>query len=87
MSVWIVEVEKLVDMFRETRNLFLTSRVGCLLCFRVGRWAGQYDVADEILQHIMVSNTYQAHERQDSIRLAIITPIHGIIQMTVNYNT
>lgn len=25
--VWLVEAEKLVDMFRETRNLFLTSRV------------------------------------------------------------
>jgi len=24
---WLVEAEKLVDMFRETRNLFLTSRV------------------------------------------------------------
>ena len=27
---WMIEAEKLVDMFRETRNLFLTSRV-CLL--------------------------------------------------------
>ena len=36
---WMVEAEKLVDMFRETRNLFLTSRVGCLFfsCFGVGR--------------------------------------------------
>lgn len=24
---WLVEAEKLIDMFRETRNLFLTSRV------------------------------------------------------------
>lgn len=24
---WLLEAEKLVDMFRETRNLFLTSRV------------------------------------------------------------
>lgn len=24
---WMMEAEKLVDMFRETRNLFLTSRV------------------------------------------------------------
>ena len=24
---WMLEAEKLVDMFRETRNLFLTSRV------------------------------------------------------------
>lgn len=28
---WIFEVEKLVDMFRETRMLFLTSRVCHLL--------------------------------------------------------
>lgn len=28
---WMFEVEKLVDMFRETRMLFLTSRVCCLL--------------------------------------------------------
>lgn len=26
---WMLEAEKLVDMFRETRNLFLTSRVCC----------------------------------------------------------
>ncbi|EDR07780.1 uncharacterized protein LACBIDRAFT_297936 [Laccaria bicolor S238N-H82] len=159
---WMVDAEKLVDMFRETRNLFLTSRVGWpfLFCFGFGEglillagrrvtrsrgcfrgvigrnrrsrqrlmkigwrrgcsltWVerdsmsrkvtkgdaqigkvdvfrgisfddwlklfmqycfiltrrGQYDVADEILRHIMVSNAYQARERQDSIRLAIIT--------------
>ena len=27
---WLVEAEKLIDMFRETRNLFVTSRVCCL---------------------------------------------------------
>ena len=27
---WMMEAEKLVDMFRETRNLFLTSRVSRL---------------------------------------------------------
>lgn len=135
----MVEAEKLVDMFRETRNLFLTSRnnpfrgmfprshrkkqkveteadedrmasrlqldlerdsmsrkatkgdaqIGKVdvfrgisfddwlklfmqYCFLLTR-RGQYDVADEILRHIMVSNAYQARERQDSIRLAIIT--------------
>lgn len=26
---WLVEAEKLVETFRETRNLFLTSRVRC----------------------------------------------------------
>ena len=25
---WMVEAEKMVETFRETRNLFLTSRVG-----------------------------------------------------------
>ncbi|KIJ97070.1 hypothetical protein K443DRAFT_10140 [Laccaria amethystina LaAM-08-1] len=120
---WLVEAEKLVDMFRETRNLFLTSqkveteadedRMASRLqldlerdsiskkatkgdaqtgkvdvfrgisfddwlklfmqyCFLLSR-RGQYDVADEILRHIMVSNAYQARERQDSIRLATIT--------------
>jgi general transcription factor 3C polypeptide 3 (transcription factor C subunit 4) len=28
---WMFEAEKLVDMFRETRMLFLTSKVYCLL--------------------------------------------------------
>ena len=28
---WLVEAEKLIDMFRETRNLFVTSRVCCIL--------------------------------------------------------
>jgi general transcription factor 3C polypeptide 3 (transcription factor C subunit 4) len=27
---WLVEAEKLIDMFRETRNLFVTSRVCCI---------------------------------------------------------
>jgi general transcription factor 3C polypeptide 3 (transcription factor C subunit 4) len=27
---WLVEAEKLIDMFRETRNLFVTSRVYCI---------------------------------------------------------
>ncbi|PPQ91090.1 hypothetical protein CVT25_013128 [Psilocybe cyanescens] len=135
---WMMEAEKLVDMFRETRNLFLTSRnnpfrgmfprsrarkqvateadeermasrlqldlerdslarksaksgekiVGVNIfrgisfddwlrifmqyCFMLTR-RGQYDTAEEILRHIMVSNAYQAKERQDSIRLALIT--------------
>ncbi len=41
-------------------------------CFNVTR-RGQYDTADEILRHIIVSNAYQARERQDSIRLALIS--------------
>ena len=27
---WLLEAEKLIDMFRETRNLFVTSRVCCI---------------------------------------------------------
>ena len=27
---WLVEAEKLIDMFRETRNLFVTSRICCI---------------------------------------------------------
>ncbi|KAF9034910.1 hypothetical protein BJ165DRAFT_1615706 [Panaeolus papilionaceus] len=34
---------------------------------------GQYDIADGILGHIMVSSTYQAQDYQNSIRIALIT--------------
>ncbi|KAF9034919.1 hypothetical protein BJ165DRAFT_1512112 [Panaeolus papilionaceus] len=34
---------------------------------------GQYDVAEEILRHIMVSNAYPPQDRQKSIRIALIT--------------
>lgn len=37
---------------------------------------GQYDLADEILRHILVSNAYQARVHQDSIRLALISKPH-----------
>ncbi|RXW22111.1 hypothetical protein EST38_g3735 [Candolleomyces aberdarensis] len=135
---WLLEAEKLVDMFRETRNLFLTSRAnpfrgmfprsrkrkqqaeteadedrmasrlqldlerdslarkaksvdkpGSVNIFRgvsFDDWLrmiiqycfvltkrDQFDVADEVLRHILVSNAYQAPERQDAIRLALIT--------------
>jgi hypothetical protein len=36
---WMVEAEKLVDMFRETRNLFLSNQVGCPPCLEVERRA------------------------------------------------
>ncbi|KAM6492840.1 TPR-like protein [Amanita muscaria] len=134
---WLMEAEKLVETFRETRNLFLTSRsvpfrgmfprskaarqqaeaereadedrmasrlhldlehesrksgkskVTGVQIFRgvsFDDWLrlfmqyaflltkrGQYEIADEILRHILVSNAYQARERQDSIRIALIT--------------
>ncbi|KAF8812960.1 TPR-like protein [Phlegmacium glaucopus] len=135
---WLVEAEKLIDMFRETRNLFVTSRSNPFrgmfprarmkrreeteadedrmasrlqldlerdslarklaksgqkgdavddfrgvsfddwlrlfmqYCFVLTK-QDQYETADEILRHIMVSNAYQAKERQDSIRLALMT--------------
>ncbi|KAF9011799.1 hypothetical protein BDQ17DRAFT_1420213 [Cyathus striatus] len=133
---WLVEAEKLVETFRETRNLFLTSRnhpfkgmfprsraskqqaeneededrmasrlhldierdtmarksgkekqgvevfrgisfdewlkLFMQYCFILTK-KGQYDLADEVLRHILVSNAYQTRERQDSIRLALIT--------------
>ena len=34
---WMVEAEKLVDMFKETRNLFLTSRVSTCIALRPRR--------------------------------------------------
>ncbi|TFK26991.1 TPR-like protein [Coprinopsis marcescibilis] len=137
--LWMLEAEKLVDMFRETRNLFLTSRnnpfrgmfprnkkrqqseaeadedrmasrlqldlerdslaksgkskqgqdksgVDVFRGVSFGDWLkmiiqycfiltqrGHYDLADEILRHVLVSNAYQAQERQDAIRVAIIT--------------
>ncbi|KAF9526180.1 hypothetical protein CPB83DRAFT_896331 [Crepidotus variabilis] len=135
---WMLEAEKLVDMFRETRNLFLTSRSnpfrgmfprnrmrkrqgteadedqmasrlqldlerdtlarksvrsgdmsGAVDVFRgvsFNDWLrlfmqycfnltanGEHEAADEILRHIMVSNAYQSRERQDTIRLALIS--------------
>ncbi|KAF9241292.1 hypothetical protein BU15DRAFT_73419 [Melanogaster broomeanus] len=137
---WMLEAEKLVEMFRETRNLFLTTRYliasstmifeACFLGDRHQRqnetdeermasrlelnetstcgsrrtrlsnkkgstpfvvsllktWLrifmqyafiltkrGDYELADEILRHILVSNAYRSKETQVTIRLAIIT--------------
>ncbi|KAF8895474.1 hypothetical protein BD779DRAFT_1499735 [Infundibulicybe gibba] len=133
---WLLEAEKLVETYRETRNLFVTSRAHPFrgmfpnrkrvrneneteedrmasrlhldldhdllakkkskegstqevdvfrgvsfddwlrlfmqYCFLLTR-RGQYEQADEILRHIMLSNPYQTRERQDSIRIALIT--------------
>ena len=30
---WLLQAEELIDMFRETRNLFVTSRVCCIFMF------------------------------------------------------
>ncbi|KAL0945283.1 hypothetical protein HGRIS_000791 [Hohenbuehelia grisea] len=135
---WLLEAEKLVEMFRETRNLFMTTRSqpfrgmfprlknirrtteadedriasrlhlelerdtvsrksgkkGQRLQERVDMFRGvtfadwlrlfmqytflltkrdQYDLAAEVLRHIILSNAYQARELQDTIRLTLIT--------------
>ncbi|KIK67134.1 hypothetical protein GYMLUDRAFT_37174 [Collybiopsis luxurians FD-317 M1] len=134
---WMLEAEKLVDTFRETRNLFtaarnnpfrgmfpkrrvakktkdtssdheadedrMASRLQLDLqseraarkskadgveifrgvsfkdwlhlimqyCFILTR-RNQYELADEILRHILMSNAYMTHEYQSSIRLALV---------------
>ncbi|PBK91165.1 TPR-like protein [Armillaria gallica] len=133
---WMVEAEKMVETFRETRNLFMTSRnngfrgmfprrpkkqrdheededrmvsrlhldlendsmsekasrsdkkdekidifrgvsfddwlrVFMQYCFILTKW-GQYDLADEVLRHILLSNAYQSKELQSTIRLALL---------------
>ncbi|EPS96052.1 hypothetical protein FOMPIDRAFT_1151328 [Fomitopsis schrenkii] len=133
---WLVEAEKLVESFRETRNLFQTSRhqgfrgmfprssrkqtaeaseesMASRLQLELGRdtiarkakadgfntggvdtfrtvsfdeWLrlflhytflltrrGQYNLAQEVLRHILYSSAYQGRLAQDSIRLALIT--------------
>jgi len=45
---------------------------------------GQYDLADEILRHILVSNAYQSRMRQDSIRLALISKPHRTAPITLS---
>ncbi|KAG6897632.1 hypothetical protein C0992_012861 [Termitomyces sp. T32_za158] len=123
IKLWLIEAEKLVETFRETRNLFLTSRTNpfrgmfprsrprqnnqnemdedrmasrlnldleqdtlskksakdrAVDIFRgvsFSEWLRvimQYEAADEILRHILVSNAYQARQRQDTIRIALI---------------
>ncbi|KAG5642745.1 hypothetical protein DXG03_002260 [Asterophora parasitica] len=130
---WLTEAEKLVETFRETRNLFLTTRTNPFrgmfprsrpqqdnqheededrmasrlnldlehdtltkkstrdkavdvfrgvsfndwlrlimqYCFLLTK-RGQFEAADEILRHILVSNAYQARRRQDTIRIALM---------------
>ncbi|KAI0629317.1 TPR-like protein [Trametes polyzona] len=129
---WLVEAEKLIESFRETRALFLTSRhrgfrgmfprssrkqtteasednMASRLQLELGRdtltrkgvktenvntfrtipfddWMrlflhyaflltrrGQYDLANEVLRHLLFSNAFQSRSSQDSIRLALIT--------------
>lgn len=134
---WLLEAEKLVDMFRETRNLFRTSRsnpfrgmlpkkarqpaqdteenedemasrlhldlervrlshdraneggkakaVDNFRGVTFDNWlrlfmqyaflltkCGKYELADEVLSHILISNAYVDHRSQDTIRLGLI---------------
>ncbi|KAH9065441.1 TPR-like protein [Lactarius vividus] len=123
---WLLEAEKLVDMFRETRNLFRTSRsnpfrgmlprkakqpvqdteenedemasrlhldlgngkakaVDNFRGVTFGNWLrlfmqyaflltkrGKYELADEVLSHILISNAYMDRRSQDTIRLGLI---------------
>ncbi|KAG6888878.1 hypothetical protein C0995_005133 [Termitomyces sp. Mi166 len=62
--------DRAVDIFRGVSfNEWL--RVIMQYCFLLTR-RGQYEAADEILRHILVSNAYQARQRQDTIRIALI---------------
>ncbi|KAJ3811099.1 hypothetical protein F5876DRAFT_88515 [Lentinula aff. lateritia] len=122
---WMLEAEKLVDTFRETRNLFTAARKqmrivwpqGYSLIYvshlvflhyteierssqkfsttdRVDIFRGisfkdwlhmilqycfiltkrnQYELADEVLRHMLLSNAYMTSEFQVSLRLAIIS--------------
>ncbi|KAG2056694.1 TPR-like protein [Suillus hirtellus] len=132
---WMMEAEKLVEMFRETRNLFVTTRdydfKGMFPKRRIQRrddtdedrmvsrlelnerdrhtrkakddgqasdkidsfrgvtfsnWLrifmqytfvltkrGDYDQAEEVLRHILLSNAYRDSNSQDTIRITIIT--------------
>ncbi|KAG2040882.1 TPR-like protein [Suillus americanus] len=132
---WMIEAEKLVEMFRETRNLFLTTRdydfKGMFPKRRIQRrddtdedrmlsrlelnerdkhtrrakddgqasekvdsfrgvtfssWLrifmqyafvltkrGDYDQAEEVLRHVLLSNAYRDSNSQNTIRIAIIT--------------
>lgn len=54
---------------------------GLQYCFNLTN-RGQYSTADEILRHIIVSNAYQARERQDSIRLALISRMRFNVSLT-----
>ncbi|KAF7325830.1 hypothetical protein MKEN_00433700 [Mycena kentingensis (nom. inval.)] len=127
---WLVQAEKLIEAFRETRKLFSTTRDGFRGMFpsrRVGRgkdktseddelrlasrlqlelenaksvvtgsdifrglnfqdWLrlffqyafllsqrGQYDLAEEVLKHILLSTAFKSTEFQTRIRLALLT--------------
>ena len=77
-----VKVFRGVD-FDDWLRLFMQARLTTCLVFSwpdmILQYAflltkrGQYEIADEVLRHILVSNAYQSRERQDSIRLALIS--------------
>ncbi|KAK7044646.1 hypothetical protein R3P38DRAFT_2879955 [Favolaschia claudopus] len=126
---WLLQAEKIIDSFRECRQLFSTSQYGFRgvfparpkrakiseddedrmasrlqleiegsvaskaaastevfrgldfpewlklffqYCFLL-TWRGQFEVAEEILKHLIYSTAYRSLESQTSIRLAILT--------------
>ncbi|KAG8934610.1 transcription factor TFIIIC subunit tfc4 [Tulasnella sp. 417] len=64
---WMKEAVGLIDVFRETRELFSGNRYA----FYATR-EGMYDAADELLRHILYSNAYATFAYQTSIRLALL---------------
>ncbi|KAG6843906.1 hypothetical protein H0H87_011895, partial [Tephrocybe sp. NHM501043] len=62
--------DRAVDVFR---GVSFTDwlRVIIQYCFVLTR-RGQFEAAEEILRHVLVSNAYQARRRQDTIRIALI---------------
>ena len=82
-----VQVFRGVD-FNDWLRLFMQVRFTMRFVFRspdmIFQYAflltkrGQYEIADEVLRHILVSNAYQSRERQDSIRLALISKLYHL---------
>ncbi|KAG6864405.1 hypothetical protein C0991_009730 [Blastosporella zonata] len=62
--------DRAVDVFR---GVSFTGwlRIIMQYCFVLTR-RGQFELAEEVLRHVLVSNAYQARQRQDSIRIALI---------------
>ncbi|KAG1738029.1 hypothetical protein EDB19DRAFT_1895731 [Suillus lakei] len=96
---WMIEAEKLVEMFRETRRIQrrddtdedrMVSRLELNERDKHTRRAkddgqasekyafvltkrGDYDQAEEVLRHVLLSNAYRDSNSQNTIRIAIIT--------------
>lgn len=51
-------------------------------CFTLTK-RGQYELADEILRHLLVSNAYHSREAQDTVRLALISEFLSLIFFSI----